>query len=496
MKGSPVRVRASALSTALETRASLSRASLRAVASSATRPREDELKLLVDESVLAELQSELRGAVIGPADLEYDIARKIHNGMIDKRPAVIARCTGVADVKAALQFGLDHRLPIAVRGGGHNVAGKAVVDNGIVIDLSGMKGMRVDPFNQVASAQAGLTWGEFDRETQSIGLATTGGAISTTGIAGLTLGGGIGLLQRKYGLTCDNLLSVDVVTADGRFLTANETENGDLFWGLRGGGGNFGIATSFEYRLHPVGQVLAGRVLYPFSAAKETCRFYRDFSQAAPDELFCEFGLAALPDGRRVVFLFLCYAGPPDEGEQVIAPVREFGSPLEDMVEPMSYCEVQQAFDADFPWGLKNYWKSSNVGELSDDAIDTMVAFMEAAPSIAPMAVIDQYGGAVARVPDDATAFGDRDAEYDLIIAAIWAEDDQQEAHIDWAKSFWEAMQPHSTGSVYVNYLSEEGDERVRAAYGGERYARLVELKRKYDPENVFRNNQNISPEG
>jgi len=452
------------------------------------------IEISVAEPVLEELRTQLRGEVIGPADPEYDTARRVHNGMIDKRPAVIARCAGVADVMAALQFGLAHDLSIAVRGGGHNVAGKAVCDDGIVIDLSQMKGMRVDPGNRTARAEAGLTGGEFDRETQAFGLATTGGAVSTTGIAGLTLGGGIGWLQRKYGLTCDNLLSADVVTAGGRFLTASETENPDLFWGLRGGGGNFGIVTSFEYRLHPLGQVLGGPVLHPFEAAQEAFGFFREFMNSAPDEVSGAFGLGPLPDGQRAVFLFVCYAGPPEEGEKVIAPVREFGSPLEDLIQPMSYCDLQQAFDADFPFGLKNYWKSSNLATLSDDAIETMVAFMESAPSLKPMVFVERLGGAVARVPAEATAFGHREAEYDLIIAAIWGDDAEQEAHVDWARSFWEATQPYSTESVYVNYLSEEGEERVRAAYGGEHYTRLVELKRKYDPENVFRSNQNIKP--
>jgi FAD/FMN-containing dehydrogenase len=451
---------------------------------------------ILDESGLSKLRDEVRGPVIGPSDPDYETARRVHNGMIDKRPAVIVRCSGGADVMTALQFGREHGLPIAVRGGGHNVAGKAVCDDGIVIDLSGMKGMQVDPSNRVARAQAGLTWGEFDRETQAFGLATTGGAVSTTGIAGLTLGGGIGWLQRQHGLTCDNLLSADVVTADGHFLTASETQNADLFWGLRGGGGNFGIVTSFEYRLHPVGQVLGGPVLYPFSAAKDAFEFYRDFSQAAPDELFCEFGVGPAPDGQRAVFLFMCYTGPPDLGEKTIAPVREFGHPLQDMLQPMTYCDVQRAFDADFPFGLKNYWKSSNLGQLSDEAIDTIITAMRAAPSAAPAIIIDQFGGAVARVSDDATAFGHRQANYDLIIAAIWSDDSAQEAHIDWARSFWEAMQPYSEDSVYVNYLADEGPERVRAAYGGDHWARLVALKRKYDPENVFRNNQNIDPRG
>jgi FAD/FMN-containing dehydrogenase len=451
------------------------------------------MTLMLDGTASESLRAGMRGAVLGPSDPEYDTMRRVHNGAIDKRPALIARCTGVADVMAALQFGIEHNLPIAVRGGGHNVAGKAVCDDGIVIDLSPMKGMRVDPAKRVAQAQAGLTWGEFDRETQVFGLATTGGAVSTTGIAGLTLGGGIGWLQRKYGLTCDNLLSADVVTADGRFLTASATNNADLFWGLRGGGGNFGIVTSFEYQLHPVGQVIAGPVVHPFSATKEVFRFYREYAQSAPDDLFVEFGLATLPDGQRAVMLFVVYAGQPEVAEEVLRPVREFGSPLEDMIAPMSYCDVQQAYDADFPFGLLNYWKSSNINELSDEAINTIVAFMEAAPSPRPMVIIDQFGGAVARVPNDATAFGHRAAAYDLIIAAVWAEPEEQEAHIEWARRFWEAMQPYSTGDVYVNYLSDEGDERVRAAYG-HHYARLVELKRRYDPQNVFRNNQNIRP--
>jgi FAD/FMN-containing dehydrogenase len=455
-----------------------------------TRPRDVSLVPIVEE-----LRSVLRGSVVGPADPDYDVARRVHNGMIDKRPAAIARCAEVADVMAALHLGLEHGLPIAVRAGGHNVAGKAVCDDGIVIDLSGMKDMRVDPGRRTARAEAGLTWGEFDRETQAFGLATTGGAVSSTGIAGLTLGGGLGWLQRKHGLTCDNLISAHVVTADGSSVTASATEHADLFWGLRGGGGNFGIVTSFEYRLHPVGQVLAGPVCYPLEDAKEVFGFYRQFSQEAPDELASAFGLGPLPDGQSAAFVFVCYAGPLEEAQTVIAPVREFGRPLEDHIAPMSYCDVQQAYDDDFPWGVKNYWKATNIAELSDEAIDTMLGCMEAAPSARPMVFLEQLGGAIARVPTSATAFGHRDAEYDLVIASIWDDDAEQDAHVEWAQSFWDAMQPYSTGSVYVNYLSEEGEERVRAAYGAEHYARLVELKRRYDPENAFRGNQNIPPD-
>ncbi len=452
------------------------------------------MTLMLDGPLIDDLRTELRGRVIVPGDADYEVARRVHNGMIDKRPAVIARCIGVADVMAALQFGIDHDLPIAVRGGGHNVAGKAVVDEGIVIDLSAMKGMRVDPVNQVARAEAGLTWGEFDRETQAFGLATTGGEISSTGIAGLTLGGGIGYLQRKHGLTCDNLLSADLVTADGRLLSASETEHADLFWGLRGGGGNFGIVTSFDYQLHPVGQVLAGPVLHPFSAAREAFAFYRDYSYAAPDEVAALYALTALPDGEWAVTLFVCHCGS-ESGEKALEPVREFGSPMEDLIERMGYRDLQTAFDADFPWGGKHYWKSLNLIDLPDDAVDTMVSYIEDAPSRRPMVFLERFGGAVARVPSDATAFGHRDAVWDLVIAAIWSEDAEQEAHIEWARSFFEAMQSYSTESVYVNYLSDEGEERVKSAYGEEHYSRLVRLKQRYDPGNVFRNNQNIRPD-
>lgn len=453
------------------------------------------MTLFIDVPLLDKLRSELHGDVITPTSPSYETARKVHNGMIDRRPAVIARCAGVADVMTALRFGLEHDLPIAVRGGGHNVAGKAVCDDGIVIDLAGMKAINVDPAARSARAEAGLTWGEFDHQTQQHGLATTGGAISTTGIAGLSLGGGIGWLQRKHGLTCDNLLSADVVTTDGRLLTASESENQDLFWGLRGGGGNFGIVTSFEYQLHPVGQVLAGQVLHPLEAAKDAFRVFREFTDTAPDEVSGAFGLGPLPDGEQGVFIFVCYVGQPDKGEKVLAPVREFGNPHADLIQPMGYCDAQMMFDEDFPFGLKNYWKSSNLAAMQDEAVDTIVNFMQSAPSVRPMVFVERLGGAINRVPANATAYGHRDAEYDLVIAAIWDDDSEQDAHVEWARSFWEAMQPFSTDSVYVNYLSEEGDERVRQAYGGEHYARLVELKRKYDPTNVFRYNQNIRPD-
>lgn len=447
----------------------------------------------IEGDVLDELRTLLRGPAIVPGDPDYDTARTLHNAMIDKRPAAIARCTGVADVKAALAFGIEHGLEIAVKGGGHNVGGKALCDDGLVIDLSAMKGIHVDPQSRTVRAEPGLTWGEFDRETQVFGLATTGGAISDTGIAGLTLGGGIGWLQRKYGLACDNLISADVVTADGTFLTANETENPDLFWGLRGGGGNFGIVTSFEYRLHPVGPVLGGPLLYPFGAAREVFDFYREFSASAPDELFCEFGLAPLPDGQPSAYMFLFHSGPPEHGEEVVRPAREFMEPLEDFLGVNTYCDVQQMFDADLAPGSLNYWKSSDISELSDGVIDTMIDFYGQRPP-GGMAIVDQYGGAVARVPNDATAFSHRHSAYDVIIVTLWSDPAQTEEHVTWARELWDALQPYTENSVYVNYLGEEGEDRIRAAYGDQHYERLVGLKRKYDPSNVFRNNQNIAP--
>jgi FAD/FMN-containing dehydrogenase len=448
----------------------------------------------VDVTAVEELRSALRGPVLGPEDPGYDAARTLHNAMIDKRPALIARCTGVADVRAALDFGLRHELEIAVKGGGHNVAGKALCDGGLVIDFSIMKGIRVDPESRTIRAQAGVTWGEFDRETQLFGLASTGGAVSTTGIAGLTLGGGIGWLQRKHGLACDNLLSADVVTPDGRFLTASENENDDLFWGLRGGGGNFGIVTSFEYRLHSLGPlVVGGPMLYPLEAAREVFDFYREFSAAAPDELFSEFGLAPLPDGQPGAYLFFVYAGPPEDGERAIEPARKLRKPFADFLGPASYCDIQQMFDADLPPGLFNYWKSSDLAELSDGAVETMLQYYEERPPGAYV-IIDQFGGAVARVPDDATAFGHRHAAYDVVVATLWPEPEQTEQHVEWARGLWDALQPFAEDSVYVNYLGEEGEERVHAAYGEKNYARLAALKRKYDPENILRNNQNIKP--
>ncbi len=452
---------------------------------------------VLDEAVVDGLKASLRGDILRPGDASYDGARKIWNAMIDKSPSLIVRCTGVADIINSVNFARRNNLVVAVHGGGHNAAGNALCDGGMVIDLSRMKGIRVDPRARTVRAEAGVTWGELDRETQAFGLATTGGVVSTTGIAGLTLGGGEGWLVRKYGLACDNLLSVDIVTADARFLTASPTENVDLFWGLRGGGGNFGIVTSFEYRLHQVGPtLLAGVLLHPMPIAKKVLQFYREFTSTVPDEFNSYVGLVTLPDGSPAVGLFVGYFGPPEEGERVLRPIREFRPPIADQVRPMTYIEVQKLIDPFYPPGLQNYWKSNFLKDLSDEVIDTMLAHFATVPSPLSIVVIEQHGGAISRVGRDNTAYGERDAQYNFLITSAWRDPGESERNIRWSRQLWEAMQPFSTGTVYVNYLGQEGDEgaeRVKAAYGA-KYERLVALKNKYDPTNFFRLNQNIKP--
>lgn len=450
------------------------------------------------EPAVEEFKGSLRGQLLRAGEDGYDQARKIWNGMIDKRPALIARCTGVADVMNCVSFARASDLVVAVRGGGHNVAGNAVCDGGLMIDLSQLKSVRIDPVGRTARAEPGLTWGEFDRETQAFGLATTGGQISTTGIAGVTLGGGWGWLGRKYGLACDNLLSADIVTADGKFLTANATENEDLFWGVRGGGGNFGVVTSFEYRIHPVGPVLGGIVAYPFAKATEVLKRYRDFTHTAPDELAADVVLITMPDGTPVVGIAVCYCGPLAEGERLVRPLREFGPPLMDQLGPTSYTAVQKMIDAFYPAGLQSYWKSSFLKQISDEAIDTTVAYCAKRPSPMCHGVIEyQLGGVVNRVDRGATAFDHRDAQHSFLSIGVCTDPLEAKQCIQWAREFWEAMQPFSTGGVYVNYLgreADEGAERIRAAYGPEKYERLRALKNKYDPTNLFRLNQNIKP--
>jgi hypothetical protein len=451
---------------------------------------------MLDQSAVQDFKANLRGTLVQPADPDYDRARKVWNAMIDKRPALIARCAGAADVMQSVNFARAHSLLLAVRGGGHNVGGNAVCDGGLTIDLSPMKSVRVDPARRIARADAGLTWREFDGETQAFGLATTGGQISATGIAGLTLGGGWGYLARRYGLSCDNLESVDIVTADGQLLTASAAENADLFFGVHGGGGNFGVVTSFEYRLHPVSTVLAGIIAYPFQKARDVLKLFRELTSAAPDELASGVVLISLPDGTPVAGIVLCYSGPPSEGERLLKPLRAFGPPLIDQIGPIPYTAAQQLIDGFYPSGLQNYWKSSFLKEISDQAIDTMVDFCSKRPSPMCHGLIEhQLGGAVTRADRDSTAFAHRDVEFSFMALGVCATAAEIEKCAQWAREFWGAMQPSSTGTVYVNYLGREADEgpdRIKAAYGPEKYARLVALKNRYDPSNLFRLNQNI----
>ena len=459
----------------------------------------------LDEATIRALQANLRGPLLQRGDSGYEAARRVWNGMIDKQPALIIRCAGAADVLQAVNFARAHHLLLALRGGGHNVNGSATCDGGLVIDLSLMKGIHIDPQKRVAQVQPGVTWGELDREAQTFGLAVPGGVISTTGIAGLTLGGGLGWLRRKHGLSCDNLLSVDIVTADGRFLTASETDHPDLFWGVRGGGGNFGVVTSFTYQLHPVGpEIMLCFVLYPAALARDALRFYREYAATAPDALssFAVLGTVlenpALPPttyGARYLLFAACYAGPVETGARVIQPLRALGTPLADLSAPVPFVAMQSLLDADYPAGkLHYYWKSCYLDELSDAAIDSLVELAAACPS--PRSTLDvwQLGGAFSRVDAGATAFGRRDAPYLLAIEANWERPQDSERNIAWTQQAYARMQPFSTGNSYLN-LHVLGDEPLRASAGSNQ-ERLVAVKTQYDPTNLFRLNQNIQPAG
>jgi FAD/FMN-containing dehydrogenase len=452
-------------------------------------------RLTLDDHTVQDFTASLRGEVLRPADDGYDETRKIHNGMIDRRPTLIARCAGVADVIASVQFARDQQLLVSVRCGGHSVPGFSVSDGGLMIDLSPMRGVRVDAARQTVRAEGGGTWGDFDHETQAFGLATTGGVARPTGIAGLTLGGGHGFIMRKYGLACDNLLSVDLVTAEGNVLTASADEHADLFWRLRGGGGNFGVATSFEYRLHEVGPVLGGMLIYPLARAKEIFRIYRDVTSAAPNELFIHAVLATLSDGTQAVALLVCYAGPVAEGERLLSPLRASGLLLDDQVGPIPYIAMQSIVENFNPPGMRNYWKSDFLSQLSDDAIDLLVEEYPSVPAPHTHVVIEQMGGAVSQIGEDETAVSHRNAPYNAIIVGMWAEPAEDEQTIAWVRRLWEALRPFSSGGVYVNYMmGNEGEDRIREAYGPEKFERLVALKNKYDPTNLFRLNQNITP--
>ncbi len=452
------------------------------------------------EEPLGDLRASLRGDLLTSADPAYDKARKLWNGMFDKRPAAIARCTGTADVIRAVRFARSNDLAVSVRGGGHNVAGKALRDGALAIDLSPMKGLRVDPKAKTARAQGGVTWGQFDRETVAFDLVSTGGVVSTVGIAGLTLGGGIGWLMGKYGLACDNLVSVDIVTAEGQFLTASESENTDLFWAVRGGGGNFGVVTSFEYGLHELEPITAGAAFYPFEMTKDVLRFYREFTSSAPDSVLTMAGIMNGPEGspvagEKVAWIGVCHSGPATEGERLLKPIKEFGPPVMDMIGPMPYTALQSMFDADFLPGNRNYWRSNFLTELSDEAIDIIVARSDGLPSTAGSGpFFEHMHGAVGRVGEQDTAFSNRAAKYNFTVLGIWKDSGEDDKNIKWTREFGDAMKSWATGAGYVNYMTEnEGAERIRATYEAN-YERLVAIKRKYDPTNFFSGNQNITP--
>jgi FAD/FMN-containing dehydrogenase len=448
---------------------------------------------MIRETDLQRFRAQLRGDLIQPGDPRYDEARKVFNGMIDRRPAGIVRCGGVPDVVAAVRFARETRMLVSVRGGGHSVAGNASCDDGLVIDLSMMKTVRVDPRERTARAEGGATWGPFDHETQVFGLATTGGIVPSTGIGGLTLGGGIGYLNRKYGLACDNVISAEVVTADGQVLEASAEEHPDLFWALRGGGGNFGVVTSFEYRLHPVGPVLGGEMIFPLAQARKVLRFYRDWSAAAPDELRADATLLSGPEGPALDII-VCYCGDPEEGEKVLRPLRGCATPMADTVAPVPYTTVQNLLTQVFQPGFRHYWKSGFIRTFSDEAIDAMVdMFVDEVPGFFTAIAIEHLGGEVSRVGPQDTAFNHRDAQHSLLVLRMWSDPAESDANIDWARRCYRAAEPFLTRAAYVNYLGDEGDVRVRAAYGAN-YDRLTAIKNKYDPTNSFHLNQNIEP--
>jgi FAD/FMN-containing dehydrogenase len=447
----------------------------------------------VPTTALDALEGRLHGRLVRPRDADYDAVRAVFNAMIDRRPAAVVQCLDPADVARGIAFARENDLVLSVRGGGHNVAGHAVCDGGVMLDLSPMKGLRVDPGARVAHAGAGLTLGELDRATQVYGLATPLGVVSVTGIAGLTLGGGLGWLNGRYGLACDNLVAADVVTADGRLLRVSQDEHPDLFWALRGGGGNFGVVTSFVYRLHPVGPVLAGAISYPWAAAPEILRLHDDLVASAPDELSTAVSLAPDEQGRPVVTIVACWCGTPEEGARALAPLRAAGPPQADTVEVVPYVALQSAPDVGFPRGRQHYWKSGFLRHPTDAALDTLVQHVPDMPSRASGVGLQHLHGAAGRVAPDATAFAHRADQYDLLILSQWNDPEDSERNIAWTRGLFEAMTPHLQDAVYVNNLGVEGPERVHSAYG-HNAPRLAEVKRVYDPANVFRLNQNITP--
>ncbi len=450
----------------------------------------------LDTERINALEGAFSGSLLQEGDDGYEDARRVHNGLIDKRPALIARCRGTADVADAIAFAREVGLEIAVRGGGHNVAGRAVTEGGLMIDLAEMKGVHVEPDKRTVRAQGGVLWSEFNRETAVHGLAVTGGAISSTGIAGLTLGGGLGWLMGTQGLAADNVVSIELVTADGEVLNVTAHSHPDLFWALRGGGGNFGVATSFEYRLHPVREIVGGLIAHPFEAAGELLRFHRDFTQSLPDELTAFAALVHAPDGSgmKVSAFAVCHTGSPEQAERDLAPLRAFGSPLISHVEPMPYPVMNTLLDGAFPRGALYYWKSSFVRELDDELIDTAVERFASTPSPMNGILFEHFHGAVSRVGPTETAMPQRGPGYNLLIPTTWMDPADTEANVAWTREAYEAFSPHFDDARWLNYLGDdEQNDAVRSAYGPN-YDRLVGVKRRYDPDNVFRLNHNIDP--
>jgi FAD/FMN-containing dehydrogenase len=442
------------------------------------------------------LAGTFNGSLVSPDDAAYDEVRAVHNGLVDKRPGLIARCQNVADVQEAVNFGRESGLEVSVRGGGHNVAGRAVTDGGLMIDLSLMRGVDVDPRRRRARAQGGATWNEYNRATHVYGQATTGGVVSTTGVGGLTLGGGLGWLMGRYGMAVDNVTQVEVVTADGRVRMVDADNEPDLFWALRGGGGNFGVAASIEFETHPLDTILGGLIAHPLAAAGEVIDLYRQVTKQASDDATVFCGLVHAPDGSgtKLCGLPLCHAGEPDAAEAELRPLREFGPPILDLVQPMPYPAVNTMLDDAFPRGVLNYWKSAFLTELSDAAVRTMIDAFEAAPSIMSGIVIEHFHGEVCRIDPTATAFPHREPGYNLVLAGQWLDPAETAANVAWVRETFAALEPYTAARGYVNYLADDESDRVPNAYGPN-YDRLVEVKRRYDPRNMFHLNHNIAPE-
>ncbi|MBP7000826.1 FAD-binding oxidoreductase [Amaricoccus sp.] len=445
----------------------------------------------VDAAAVDALATRLAGRIVRPGDADYERARRIWNASIDRRPGLIVRVRGAADVVEAIRFARASDVKVTVRGGGHNVAGRALCDDGMVVDLSEMRAVLVDPATRTVRVQGGATLGDLDRETHAYGLAVPAGVVSATGIAGLTLGGGVGWLVRKYGLSCDNVLAMNLVDADGAVLTASADERQDLFWALKGGGGNFGVVTDFTFRAHPVSTILGGMLVWPRDRAGDVLRFYRDFMDRAPEDLTCYCAIVTSPDGVPIVAALACWSGEIAEGERFLAPLRSFGPPMADMIAPMPFPAMQRLIDGGFPDGAHNYWRSSFVHGLTDAVIDTIVAFADRMESPLSATLVEYYGGAASRVDPASSAFAQRSADYNIGMTAQWLDPAETAKHVAWTRAFYDAIEPHAHGSHLLNFNSEASDAMVQASFG-DHYARLAEVKRRYDPSNFFSQDLNL----